>query len=42
MNPTKHVLIALMLTAVLFIVAGDRWDEGIAAIKPVGIAPKAA
>lgn len=40
MNPTKHVLIALMLTAALFIIAGDRWDEGIGSIKPVRVAPK--
>lgn len=41
MNPTKHVLIALMLTALLFIIAGDHWADGIGAVKPVRIAPKA-
>lgn len=39
MNPTKHVLIALMLTAGLFIVAGDRWNENIGRIRPVKVAP---
>lgn len=40
MNPTKHVLIAMMLTALLFIVAGDRWNDGVKALKPITVAPK--
>jgi hypothetical protein len=40
MNPTKHVVIALGLTAILFIIAGDSWNERIAKVQPVMPAPK--
>lgn len=40
MNATRHVVIALALTAVLFVIAGDRWSERVALIKPVRPAPK--
>ena len=34
-NPVKHVVIAMILTAVLFIIAGDRWNERIGQFQPV-------
>lgn len=40
MNGTRHVVIALTLTAVLFIIAGDQWSARIGAIQPVRPAPK--
>lgn len=40
MNPTRHVVIALSLTAVLFIIAGDQWNARIAAFGPVSPAPR--
>jgi hypothetical protein len=39
MNPTKHVLIAMMLTATLFIIAGKHWGD-VASVRPVRVAPK--
>lgn len=39
-SPTRHVLIALTITALLFVVAGDQWSAGIARFKPVKVAPK--
>ena len=36
-NPTRHVLIALALTAIVFIVGGAGWQSNIAKIKPVTI-----
>lgn len=40
MNPTRHVVIALALTAVLFIVAGDKWNARVARFQPVSPAPR--
>jgi hypothetical protein len=40
MNPTRHVLIALTLTAILFVIAGDSWNARIAKLQPVRPAPK--
>lgn len=40
MNPTRHVVIALALTAVLFIIAGDKWSARVAAFQPVSPAPR--
>jgi hypothetical protein len=34
-NPTRHVLIALSLTAVIFVLADKAWTGNIAKIKPV-------
>lgn len=39
-NPTKHVVIALMLTAAILIIAGDRWNERIGAFHAVKPASK--
>jgi len=36
-NPTRHVLIALALTAMVFIIAGDQWNKNISKIQPVTI-----
>lgn len=40
MNPTRHVIIALSLTAVLFVIAGDRWNERIGRLQSVSPAPR--
>jgi hypothetical protein len=40
-NPTKHVVIALMLTAAILIIAGDKWNARIAQIHAVQPARKA-
>jgi hypothetical protein len=42
MSPTRHVLIALSLTALLFVIAGDSWGDRIGAIKPVRVADRGA
>ncbi len=34
-NPVRHVLIALSLTAVLFIIAGDSWSANVGRLQPV-------
>jgi hypothetical protein len=34
-NPRRHVIVALALSAILFLVAGDRWNERISAFGPV-------
>lgn len=40
-NPVKHVLIALSLSALLFLIAGDQWSKNIKTIKPVQPVAKA-
>jgi hypothetical protein len=40
-NGPRHVVIALGLTLILFVIAGDQWSARIGAFRPVGIAPKA-
>lgn len=39
-NPTRFVIISLMLTATLLIIAGDRWNERISKFRNVGPAVK--
>lgn len=34
-NPTRHVIVALALTAAIFVIAGDDWNAKIAKIVPV-------
>jgi len=37
-NPTRHVLIALMVTAIVLVIAGDKWQPNVAklgAVRPV-------
>lgn len=41
MNPVRHVVIAMSLTAVLFLIAGDRWNERVKMFRSVKPAPKA-
>lgn len=38
-NPTRHVLVALSLSALVMLVAGSRWTSGIAALHPVRVVP---
>lgn len=40
-NPTRHVIIALALSALLFVIAGDKWNANIRTIQPVKPAAKA-
>lgn len=40
-NPTRHVIIALALSALFFVVAGDKWSANIKNIKPVQPVAKA-
>ena len=40
MTPTQHVLLALSLTAVLFIIASDGWGASVAKVQPISAAPK--
>lgn len=40
MNATRHVVLALALTAVLFVIAGDRWNARVRYFQPVRPAPK--
>jgi hypothetical protein len=35
MNPVRHVLIALTLSIVTFVIAGDNWNKNIRYFKPV-------
>lgn len=34
-NPVRHVIIALALSGVLFLIAGDRWSKNIGQLQPV-------
>lgn len=37
-NPTRHVIIALALSAILFVIAGDKWSSRISyfqSVRPV-------
>ena len=34
-NPVRHVILALALAGVLFIIAGDQWSRNIASLRPV-------
>lgn len=40
MNPVRHIVIAMTLTAVLFVLAGDQWNARVSYFKPVHPAPK--
>jgi len=39
-NATRHIVIAMSLTLLLFLIAGDSWADRIGAVRPVRIAPK--
>lgn len=39
-NPTKFVIVSLMLTAALLILAGDRWNERISRFRNVAPAAR--
>lgn len=39
-NPVRHVIIALSLSAVLFIIAGDQWSRNVGMIRPVRLVQK--
>lgn len=34
-NPVRHVIIALSLSALLFVIAGDSWSRNIGKLQPV-------
>lgn len=37
-NPTRHVLVALMVTAIVLIIAGDKWSPvvgSLGAVRPI-------
>jgi len=34
-NPVRHVIIALALAGLLFIIAGDSWSRNIGRLQPV-------
>ena len=40
MNGPRHVIIAMSITAILFLIAGDSWNERIGRYKPVQAAAK--
>ena len=40
MNPVRHVVVALGLTAILFVLAGDSWNERVAKVQPVRVADR--
>jgi hypothetical protein len=39
-NPIRHVIIALSLSAILFVIAGDRWSANIGKLQPVTVAKR--
>lgn len=34
-NPVRHVIIALALSAIVFVIAGDSWSRNIGKLRPV-------
>ena len=40
-NATRHVVTAMALTFLLFLIAGDQWNARISRFGPVTAAPKA-
>lgn len=41
MNPTRHVVIALTLSALILFIAGNRWQPAISKVGPIRPTPKA-
>lgn len=39
-NAVRHVVIALSLSAFLFVIAGDAWNRNIKNVKPVRVVKK--
>lgn len=39
-NAVRHVIVALSLSAILFVIAGDAWNRNIRAFQPVRVVRK--